>query len=87
MGIANHLFVVYVLYMIIYDKTAKTLSLKLQHKIKTAHATDTHWDQPLIPSQKVRSTGQLVEKILGRSSENSYHESGGKLEFFGLKHI
>ena len=41
MGIANHLFVVYVLYMIIYDKTAKTLSLKLQHKIKTAHATDT----------------------------------------------
>ena len=40
-----------------------------------------------IPTQKVRSTGQLVEKILGRSTEKSYHESGGKLEVFGLKHI
>ena len=35
--------------------------------------------QPLIPTQKVRSTGQLVEKILGRSTEKSYHESGGKV--------
>ena len=43
--------------------------------------------QPLIPTQKVRSTGQLVEKILGRSTEKSYHVSGGKLEVFGLKHI
>jgi hypothetical protein len=26
----------------------------------------------------------LVEKILGRSTEKSFHESGGKLEVFGL---
>ena len=39
------------------------------------------------PTPKVRSTGQLVEKIPFRSTEKIYHESGGKLEVFGLKHI
>ena len=33
------------------------------------------FDQGLIPSQKVCSTCQLVEKILGWSTEKSYHES------------
>ena len=42
--------------------------------------------QPLIPTQKVRSTGKLVEKILGRSTEKSYHGSGRKLEVFDWKH-
>ena len=35
-------------------------------------------NQPLIPTQKVRSTGQLVEKILGRSArpEMSFADFG-----------
>ena len=37
--------------------------------------------QRLIATQKFRSTGQLVEKILGKSTEKSYHGSEGKWKF------